>query len=177
MSTSRSRIDLSTVKNDEMKRVTIQITQSEFNLLAEACQITGHKPTELLAVLFRMELKPRLERTLSDSRKAEAQEASSQALIEKLTAPTHEALRSAPLAPAAALNAPTPLESRTPAPSALPNTSSPVPTAPTAPPGMARTSTLLNHPTQTQPTPLKAAPTISPAQTPSANRPTPESSQ
>ena len=177
MSTARSRIDLSSVKNNEMKRVTIQITQSEFNLLAEACQITGHKPTELLAVLFRMELKPRLERTLSDSRKAQAQEASSQAFVEKLTAPTHESLRSAPLAPAAALNTPTPLGNRAPAPSTLPNTSSPVPPAPTAPPGMARTSTLLNHPTQTQPTPLKAAPTISPAQPPSATRSTPESSQ
>jgi len=177
MSPSRSRIDLSSVKNDEMKRVTIQITQSEFNLLAEACQITGHKPTELLAVLFRMELKPRLNRTLSDLRKETEQKTADDVLIEKLTAPTHESLRSAPLAPAAALNAPTPLGNRAPAPSTLPNTSSPVPPAPTAPPGMARTSTLPNHPTQMQPTPLNAAPTLSPAQPPSAARSTPESSQ
>jgi len=177
MSASRSRIDLSSVKNDEMKRVTIQITQSEFTLLAEACQITGHRPAELLVELFRTEIKLKLARTLSDLRKEAEQKTADAVLIETLTAPIREPLRAMPQPPIAALNTPTPLNSRTPAPSALPNTSSPVPPAPTAPPGMARTSTLVNHTTQTQPTPLNAAPTISPTQPPSAARPTPESSQ
>ena len=177
MPTSRSRIDLSTLHSDEPKKITLLLTQSEFSLLEAACQITGHKPPELLVELFRTEIKSKLARTLSDLRKETEQQASDQALVEMLAAPIPEPRRSAPLAPAAALNAPTPLGNRAPTPSALPNTSSPVPTAPTAPPGMARTSTLPNHPTQTQPAPLNGAPTITPAQPPSVTRPTPESGQ
>lgn len=97
MPTSRSRIDLSTLHSDEPKKITLLLTQSEFSLLEAACQITGHKPPELLVELFRTEIKPKLARTLSDLRKETEQQASSgQAIVEILTAPIPEPRRSAP---------------------------------------------------------------------------------
>jgi len=170
MSTSRSRIDLSTVKNDEMKKITIQITQSEFDILQEACQITGHRPAELLAALFRTEIKPRLNRTLSDLRNEHEQKLADAALLETLTAPIREPLRAMPQPPIAALNTPTPLNSRAPTTSSLSNASSPGPTAQTGQLGTARPSVLPSNPTQTQSAPLNSAP-AAPAQPPSSAKP------